>query len=169
MHYSTVTAGILGFAVCATLTAQGPRLGTTATGARPCAVATCALEIRRGLFFAVIARADGSQSSRIGFSGASVVRAVDGVPDAMDEARAGHRQLIKSNWAAALAVGVLSAGLISTYRGVDDDGVLLSLSILPLGLAGGWYSSVQRRKSVASFDRAVWLYNRELIKPTGPR
>jgi hypothetical protein len=150
------------------LAGQGPTVAAAQLGATPCTVQSCALEIRRGFFFNVIARADDSPPARIGLTGASVVRAVSGVSDAELDAREGRRHLLRSNWFGLGAVAVLSAGLISIASSTDDTGVLWGLASLPLGAAGGWQMNVERKKSVVSFDRAVWLYNRSL-RPPGPR
>ena len=148
--------------------AQEPTNATSAPTVRTCSVSSCALEIRRGLFFAVVARADDSPPSRIGFSGASVTRAVAGVLDAEAEARTGRGQLVRSNWAGLITVAVLSTALSTAYGTFDDNAVLIGLVFVPVGLTSGWIASSQRKKSAQSFDRAVWLYNRSLRPTTAP-
>lgn len=148
--------------------AQGPTIAASAPMVRACSVQSCALEIRRGLFFAVVARADDSPPSRIGFSGASVTRAVAGILDAEQEAHTGRRQLVRSNVAGIMTVAALLAALSTAYGSFDNDAVLIGLVSVPVGITSGWIATSQRKKSAQAFDRAIWLYNRSLRPTTAP-
>jgi hypothetical protein len=128
----------------------------------------CTLEIDRGPFIrATIRRADGV-SAHIGFTGSSVVRFVDGVPDAMEEAHDGQRHARRRNVAAIVGIGALSFGMIAIAQSDSRSAVLISLSSLVVGLAATVPMRSETRLSAQAFDRAVWLYNRSLRDPVTP-
>jgi hypothetical protein len=158
------TLGLCVTAIALPLAAQGPTIAASQVAATPCASPSCALEIRRGMFFLVIARGDEPHPSRIGLTGASVVRAVAGVADAEQDARRGHTQMVRSKVVLISSIAVLFAGLFVLN---DNNALLFSVATLPIGLGGGFYSIREEKKALQSFDRAVWLYNRNL-RPTLP-
>lgn len=137
-------------------------------GPSHCPTSMCALEIDRGPFQrATIRRADGV-SAHIGFTGSSVVRFVDGVPDAMDEAKDGRSHARRRNAAALVgltAVGISAIALSQTNSG---KAILISLSSLVVALATSVSLRSEARQSDQAFDRAVWLYNRSLRDPATP-
>jgi hypothetical protein len=161
------TLGLCVTAIALPLAAQGPTIAASQVAATPCASPSCALEIRRGMFFLVIARGDEPHPARVGLTGASVVRAVAGAADAEQDARRGHTQMVRSKVVLMSSIAVLSAGIFALYDNADNSGVLFSLATLPIGLGGGFYSIREEKKALQSFDRAVWLYNRNL-RPTVP-
>jgi hypothetical protein len=126
---------------------------------RQCTVATCALTIRTRGFTVLLVHGDNQRTERIGYLGGAVKRAVVGVPDAMDEARIGHRQSVASvALVASMFVGVAILG-----RGIDRSQPLkATVSGLVLAGGGSYLSIWQRRRARQSLERAVWLFNRSL-------
>lgn len=165
-------AGILAaLAICtAAARAQGPTTADARAGVDHCPVSTCGLEIENGASFNAAVRRANGESTWIGFTGASVVRAVSGVPDATAEATHGRHQLILSTVTGGIGLGALLAAVIVSSKGSQID--LYSLvGTIAVGLGGASFAAHERGVALQSFDRAAWMYNHALKRPmlTSPR
>lgn len=147
--------------------AQGPTTADARIGLDHCPVSTCGLEIENAATFnATLRRADG-ESALIGFTGAAVVRAVRGVPDATAEATLGRHQMILSSATGGIGITAMVAALIISSKGSSLDlGPFLGASIL--GLGGTTFAVHERRVALQSFERAAWMYNSALKRPPVP-
>lgn len=145
------------------LAAQGPTVVAAQSALGRCTYETCAIRLDRSFVGGrrINSGLEGV-SVPMGFVGGGLVRAVDAVPRALDEASRGRRNAIK-----ATVVGVI-AGLALAYslEGARGDPLLWNDAQVFGGiLAAGAATVVTVQQSIYAerhFSRAIWLYNREL-------
>ena len=143
---------ILGAAAPATVVAQDST----------CTYDRCALAFHRSFWSRHLVRGDsGLRVARIGFSAptlAEFANRQDSVGIYIRQFRARHTS---GNWIAVLGVLTATAGQLVVYQS-RADGVGSGIVLLGLGMV--WVGGDRVRRGENALQRAIWLYNRTLVR-----